>query len=71
MINRYFYKSTIHTFLNDSFDSIFGALSRKDEGNTVGDQKDAWSEEIVTIKRCYNLGKTRMEKLFLNIPYLA
>ena len=50
MINRYFYKSTIHTFLNDSFDSIFGALSRKDEGNTVGDQKDAWSEEIVTMK---------------------
>lgn len=51
MINRYFYKSTIHTFLNDSFDSIFGALSRKDEGNTVGDQKDAWSEEIVTMKK--------------------
>ena len=50
MINRYFYKSSFTNFINDSFDSIFGTISGSDEGDSVRDQKDAWSEEIVIMK---------------------
>jgi hypothetical protein len=50
MINRYFYKSSFTNFINNSFDSIFGAISSSDEGDSVRDQKDAWSEEIVIMK---------------------
>ncbi len=46
MINRYFYKSTLKTFINDSPDNIFGVIARKDEGDSVAEQKYAWSEEI-------------------------
>ena len=51
MINRYFYKSSFTNFINDSFDSIFGTISGSDEGDSVRDQKDAWSEEIVIMKK--------------------
>ena len=50
MINRYYYRSSLSNFINSSFDSIFGCLSKLDEGTTVGEQKDAWSEEIVIMK---------------------
>ena len=46
MINRYFYKSSISEFINDSVDIIFGKISRNDEGDSVSEQKYAWSEEI-------------------------
>ena len=51
MINRYFYKSSFMNFINDSFNSIFGAISGSDEGDSVRDQKDAWSEEIVIMQK--------------------
>lgn len=46
MMNRYFYKSSLSTFISDSTDSIFGKISRNDEGDSVKEQKYAWSEEI-------------------------
>ena len=46
MINRYFYKSSLHDFISDSTDTIFGKISRNDEGDSVKEQKYAWSEEI-------------------------
>lgn len=46
MINRYFYKASIKDFLNSSFDKVFGQISLNDEGDSVAEQKSAWSEEI-------------------------
>ncbi len=46
MINRYFYKSSLSEFAKESSDSIFGKISRSDEGDSVAEQKFAWSEEI-------------------------
>ena len=46
MINRYFYKSTINNFVQDSLETIFGKLSLHDEGDTASTQKYAWAEEI-------------------------
>jgi len=50
MINRYFYRSSFKQFIDESFNSIFGALSSNDEGDSVRDQKDAWSEEVFIMK---------------------
>ncbi len=50
MINRYFYKETLATFLTQDTDTIFGIISRNDEGDTVKDQKKAWDEEIESLK---------------------
>lgn len=50
MINRYFYRSSFKQFIDESFHSIFGALSSNDEGDSVRDQKDAWSEEVTIMK---------------------
>lgn len=50
MINRYFYRSSFKQFIDESFNSIFGALSSNDEGDSVRDQKDAWSEEVTIMK---------------------
>ena len=46
MINRYFYRTTLSDFINSSVDAIFGCISRNDEGDSVAEQKFAWSEEI-------------------------
>ncbi|MBQ2851793.1 MAG: DUF2075 domain-containing protein [Bacteroidales bacterium] len=46
MINRYFYKSEISDFLQDNVNTIFGKISKNDEGDSVSEQKYAWSEEI-------------------------
>ncbi len=46
MINRFFYRSNLSSFVNDSSDVIFGKISRFDEGDTVKEQKYAWAEEI-------------------------
>ena len=48
MINRYFYKSTINEFVQDSLETIFGKLSLHDEGDTSATQKYAWAEEAWT-----------------------
>jgi hypothetical protein len=46
MINRYFYRSELSIFVQDSADDIFGKIARYDEGDSVAEQKYAWSEEI-------------------------
>jgi len=46
MINRYFYKSSLSDFINNSVDFIFGKISGNDEGDSVAEQKYAWKEEI-------------------------
>ena len=46
MINRYFYKSTLQDFIGASIDKIFGTISMNDEGDSVAEQKYAWTEEI-------------------------
>ena len=45
-MERYFYRATLSDFIKDSRDIIFGKISRSDGGNTVAEQKYAWSEEI-------------------------
>ncbi|MBO7101012.1 MAG: DUF2075 domain-containing protein [Bacteroidales bacterium] len=50
MNNRYFYYSTISSFLNESIDSIFGKMSRCDEWDTMATQKFAWETEIILLK---------------------
>ena len=51
MINRYFYKSSLSDFVNDSSDEIFGKMSRADEMDTSSTQKYAWEQEIQIMKR--------------------
>lgn len=51
MINRYFYKASLSEFIKDSTDSIFGKISLNDEGDSVAEQKFAWSEEIELMKQ--------------------
>lgn len=50
MINRYFYKSSLSDFVNDSSDEIFGKMSRADEMDTSSTQKYAWEQEIQIMK---------------------
>ena len=51
MVNRYFYRSTLSDFINNSIDRIFGIISRSDEGDTVAEQKYAWTEEIEIMQK--------------------
>lgn len=51
MTNRYFYKSTIQGFINATKDEIFGQIALMDEGDSVSEQKYAWSEEIDVLKQ--------------------
>lgn len=51
MINRFFYRSSITQFISQSTDEIFGLLSKNDEGDTVAEQKFAWTEEVEIVKR--------------------
>lgn len=51
MTNRYFYKSAIQGFLNATKGEIFGQIALMDEGNSVSEQKYAWSEEIDLLKQ--------------------
>ncbi|SEV79775.1 Uncharacterized conserved protein [Prevotella aff. ruminicola Tc2-24] len=45
-MNRYFYRASLNDFFNDTSDEIFGKISRNDEGDSVKEQKYAWSEEL-------------------------
>jgi hypothetical protein len=51
MINRYFYKATLPQFINASKEQIFGQIASMDEGDSVAEQKFAWSEEIEIMKQ--------------------
>ena len=48
MIVRYFYKSSLSDFINESIDSIFGKISRNDEGDSVAEQKYEIMQEVLT-----------------------
>ena len=50
MINRFFYKEAIATFLNEDIDTIFGKMTRADELDLASMQKVAWNEEIKVMK---------------------
>ena len=51
MTNRYFYKATTHDFINATKDEIFGQIALMDEGDSMSEQKYAWSEEIDLLKQ--------------------
>ena len=51
MINRFFYKSSISDYLMESENTIFGIISRNDEGDSVSEQKNAWTEEIEIMQK--------------------
>lgn len=70
MINRFFYKSSLSDFLSDSIDTIFGKISRNDEGDSAKEQKFAWSEEIEIMQEVLSLGRKNMGRFFLNILFL-
>lgn len=51
MINRYFYRNTFQQFINATKKEIFGQIALMDEGDSVSEQKYAWSEEIDVLKQ--------------------
>lgn len=51
MINRFFYKDSISKFASSDIDTIFGIIAKNDEGDSVSEQKFAWSEEIETMQK--------------------
>lgn len=51
MINRYFYRATFQQFINATKKEIFGQIALMDEGDSVSEQKYAWSEEIDVLKQ--------------------
>lgn len=51
MTNRYFYKAPFRRFVDSSEETIFGHISINDEGDSVSEQKYAWSEEIKVLKQ--------------------
>lgn len=73
MINRYFYKSSISTFLKSSVNTIFGQMARADEMNTADTQKYAWEQEIQIMKHVLQrYANERAEILFeYTIPRLG
>ena len=46
-----FYKNSIQDFLRQSDNEIFGMIASGDRYDTVTAQKDAWIEQISTLKR--------------------
>ena len=73
MINRFFYKSSLSDFIDDSIDSIFGKISRNDEGDSVSEQKYAWSEEIMIMQNTLSLWKYEYGEIIFeySIPRLG
>ena len=48
---RYFYRATFTQFINASREQIFGTIASMDDGDSVSEQKYAWSEEIELMKQ--------------------
>lgn len=73
MINRFFYRSSITQFISQSTDEIFGLLSKNDEGDTVAEQKFAWTEEVEIVKRAlFSWNNEKGEVIFeYSIPRLG
>lgn len=51
MTNRYFYRNSFQQFINATKKEIFGQIALMDEGDSVSEQKYAWSEEIDVLKQ--------------------
>lgn len=51
MATRYFYKESFRRFVDASKDAIFGQIALMDEGDSVSEQKYAWSEEISILQQ--------------------
>ena len=51
MTNRYFYRASFREFVDSSEETIFGHISINDYGDSVSEQKYAWSEEIKVLKQ--------------------
>lgn len=50
-MDRYFYRATFSEFINASKEQIFGTIASMDDGDSVSEQKYAWSEEIDIMKQ--------------------
>lgn len=50
-MQRYFYRTTFAQFINASKEQIFGTIASMDDGDSVSEQKYAWSEEIELMKQ--------------------
>ena len=50
-MQRYFYRATFTEFINASKEQIFGTIASMDDGDSVSEQKFAWSEEIDLMKQ--------------------
>lgn len=72
-MNRYFYKATINDFLTSSKDSIFGQIASMDEGDSVSEQKFAWTEEIDLLKQILQPWKNEYAEIIFeySIPRLG
>lgn len=73
MFNRYFYQSSIRDFITENIDTIYGKISKCDEGDSVAEQKYAWSEEIETMKQVLQLWSDEYGKILFeySIPRLG
>lgn len=72
-MNRYFFKSDISSFVNNDVDRIFGIISRGDEGDSVSEQKYAWSEEIEIMQKVLQPWKNEKGEIIFeySIPRLG
>lgn len=73
MINRYFYRSSLIDFIKDSTDIIFGKIARNDEGDSVAEQKFAWTEEIEIMQQVLSTWKDENGEIIFeySIPRLG
>jgi hypothetical protein len=53
-MNRFFYSSSIHNFLNTSTQEIFGTIAQNSGFSDEFTQKEAWSQEITILKQVLN-----------------
>lgn len=72
-MNRFLYKSTFSDYINNSTNTIFGILSRNDEGDIVAEQRFAWNEEIQIMKDVLSPWKSEKGEIIFeySIPRLG
>lgn len=73
MTNRYFYKDSFRKFVDASEDVIFGQIALMDEGDSVSEQKYAWSEEIRILQQVVQPWKNENAEIIFeySIPRLG
>ena len=72
-MSRYFYRATFAEFINASKEQIFGMIASMDDGDSVSEQKYAWSEEIELMKQVLALWKNEYAEILFefSIPRLG